>query len=150
MPPCWPCSYPPATYFSTCRCFGPWVWSWGYSQLMHLSWFHWILSKVAWLSCLWKHLGNLLLICSIPLLSLNSFMLVSLLIVGDGFVGMGSDVRIPSVWFFYCTIVKLSKKLFYTVIIAKLRFLAFCSFFWIAIWVKYWGSYERLKFGHFV
>ena len=64
-------------------------------------------------------------------------MLMSLLIEGDDLVGMGSDVRIPSVRFFYCTIVNLSKKLFYTVIIAKLRFLAFCSFFSDCDLVKY-------------
>ena len=63
-------------------------------------------------------------------------MLVSLLIVGDDLVGIGSDVRIPWVWFFYCTIVNLSKKLFYTVTIAKFRFLGFCSFFWITIWLN--------------
>ena len=34
---------------------------------------------------------------------------------------------------YYC---KVIKKLVYTVIIAKLRFLAFCSFFWIAIWLN--------------
>ena len=39
-------------------------------------------------------------------------------------------------WFFYCTIVNLSKKLFDTVTIAKFRFLAFCSFFWIVIWLN--------------
>ena len=34
---------------------------------------------------------------------------------------------------YYC---KFIKKLFYPVIIAKLRFLAFCGFFWIAIWLN--------------
>ena len=63
-------------------------------------------------------------------------MLVSLLIVGNDLVGMGSDVRKPSVWFFCCTIVNLSKKLFYNVKITKLRFLAFFSFFQIAIWLN--------------
>ena len=46
------------------------------------------------------------------------------------------NVRIPSVWFFYYTIVSLSKNYFFTVIIANLRFLAFCSIFQIAIWLN--------------